>query len=174
MFNTYHKWLGIPEDQQPPTFYQLLGIDPEETDEEVIRESGIRQTSYLRTYQTGPQAAECTRLLNEVAQAEATLLNPDRRRQYDARLHEPAGERQPPTAPAADAAWDDESRTAESAVGVPADVFCLETDLDFRLGGNSGARATSRRKPLLPIVIAACYAALLLLAGLMAFWMSLK
>ena len=45
MFDPYHKWLGIPKDQRPPTFYQLLGITPGEEDVEVIEEAAIRQTT---------------------------------------------------------------------------------------------------------------------------------
>ncbi len=86
MFDPYHKWLGIPEDQRPPTCYQLLGVCPSEADAEVIEEMALRQTAHVRTYQTGPHAADCTRLLNEIARARAVLLNPARRRAYDARL----------------------------------------------------------------------------------------
>lgn len=86
MFDPYHKWLGIPPDQRPPSHYQLLGISPTEKDREVIREAGIRQTAHLRTYQTGPQAAECTKLLNEVALAQTVLLDPAKRKDYDAKL----------------------------------------------------------------------------------------
>ena len=80
MFDPYHKWLAIPPDQRPPTYYQLLGIAPGERDREVIEEAAIRQTSHVRTYQTSPQAQECTCLLNEIAQARATLLHPARAR----------------------------------------------------------------------------------------------
>jgi hypothetical protein len=86
MFDPYHKWLGIPPKQRPPTYYQLLGIAPDEADREVIEEAAIRQTTHVRTYQTGPRAAECTALLNEIAQARATLLNRKKRQEYDAKL----------------------------------------------------------------------------------------
>lgn len=36
MFDPYHKWPGIPADQRPPTFYQLLGIERGESEREVI------------------------------------------------------------------------------------------------------------------------------------------
>jgi hypothetical protein len=84
MFDPYHRWLAIPPDQRPPTYYQLLGIAPDEADTEVIEEAALRQTSHVRLYQTGPHASECTALLNEIGQARATLLNPDKRRHYDA------------------------------------------------------------------------------------------
>lgn len=85
MLDPYHRWLGIPKSQQPPTYYQLLGISPDETDREVIEEAALRQTSHVRTYQTGPYAEQCTAVLNEIARARATLLNPARRREYDAK-----------------------------------------------------------------------------------------
>src|SRR5262245_44075820 len=86
MFDPYHKWLGIPKDQRPPTYYQLLGIGFGESDKEVIEEAIIRQTTYLRGYQTGPHAADCTRLLNEIAQAGTVLANPAKREEYYAKL----------------------------------------------------------------------------------------
>jgi hypothetical protein len=94
MFDPYHKWLSIPRDQRPPTHYQLLGIAPDEDDPEVIDEAAIRQTAHVRMYQSGPQAQECSRLLNEIALARATLLDPVRRRAYDAGLR--VGKDEPP------------------------------------------------------------------------------
>jgi len=86
MFDLYHKWLGIPKDQRPPTLYELLGISPSERDDEVIDEAAIRQTAHIRTYQIGAHAQECTRILAEIAQARITLLNPAKRKEYDAQL----------------------------------------------------------------------------------------
>jgi hypothetical protein len=86
MFDPYHKWLGIPKNQRPPTLYQLLGIAPGEADPEVIDEAAIRQTAHVRTYQIGAHSEDCTKILNEIAQARATLLNPAKRKQYDATL----------------------------------------------------------------------------------------
>ena len=90
-FDPYHKWLGIPKDQRPPTYYQLLGITPDEQDAEVIEEAAVRQTTHVRAYQMGPHAAECTRILNELAQARQTLLNPAKRKAYDERLAQQVG-----------------------------------------------------------------------------------
>lgn len=86
MFDPYHKWLGIPKDQRPPTLYQLLGVAPAEDDADVIEEAAIRQTAHVRTYQTGPYAQDCARLLKEIALARVTLLNPVKRQVYDASL----------------------------------------------------------------------------------------
>ncbi len=86
-FDPYHKWLAIPRGQRPPTYYQLLGIAPDESDAEVIAEAALRQTSHVRTYQTGPHAQQCIELLNEIARARTTLLDPVKRKAYDASLH---------------------------------------------------------------------------------------
>jgi WD40 repeat protein len=83
MFDPYHKWLGIPKDQRPPTYYQLLGLAAGESDVEVIEEAAIRQSGHLRAYQLGPHAELSTRLLNEIAQARATLIDPAKRQRYD-------------------------------------------------------------------------------------------
>jgi WD40 repeat protein len=94
MFDPYHKWLGISPDQQPPTLYQLLGISPREQDLEVIEEAAIRQTAHVRTYQNGPHAQECARILSEIARARATLLDPAKRQAYDLRLAHSAAPRE--------------------------------------------------------------------------------
>ncbi|MGF1580265.1 MAG: hypothetical protein ACFCD0_12960 [Gemmataceae bacterium] len=91
MFDPYHKWLGIPKKDRPVTFYRLLGIDPEEDDLEVVNEAAIRQTAHLRTYQNGPHSELCTKLLNHVALARETLLNPAKRKVYDQRLAQQMG-----------------------------------------------------------------------------------
>jgi hypothetical protein len=95
MFDPYHLWLGIHPAQQPPTYYQLLGISPEEVNTAVIEEAAVRQAAHLRHYQAGEHAAECTRLLNEIARAHATLIHPARRKAYDAFLHKQAAKTQP-------------------------------------------------------------------------------
>ena len=85
-FDPYHVWLGIPKDEQPPTHYRLLGVSARETSSQVIDEAVIRQTTYLRTYQSGKHARVCARLLEEVAHAGRVLLDPAKREAYDAEL----------------------------------------------------------------------------------------
>jgi WD40 repeat protein len=99
MFDPYHRWLAIPPDQRPPTLYQLLGVAAAETDPAVIEEAALRQASHVRIYQTGPYAKEGTRILNEIGQARATLLNPEKRKEYDARLAAAARPAVPPPLP---------------------------------------------------------------------------
>jgi hypothetical protein len=86
MFDPYRKWLGIPEDQRPPTHYQLLGITPDEQDIEVIEAAMLRQSSFVRNFQSGQYAEEAARVLNEIAAARLCLVDPRKRAKYDAEL----------------------------------------------------------------------------------------
>jgi hypothetical protein len=85
-FNPYHKWLGIPPQEQPPNYYRLLGIAVFETDPDVIESAADQRMTHLRRYQTSQYAALSQRLLNEVATARVCLLNPTKRTAYDKQL----------------------------------------------------------------------------------------
>jgi len=87
-FDPYHRWLGIPPQDQPPNHYRLLGIQLFEDNPAVIEAAADRQMGHLRGYQTGKHAAESQELLNEVAAAKVCLLNPDKRAAYDERLRQ--------------------------------------------------------------------------------------
>jgi WD40 repeat protein len=86
-FDPYHKWLGIPSEQQPPNLYCLLGLPTFESDSDVINAAAERQTIYLRTFQTGSQAKLAEQLLTEVSTARICLLNPRDKGDYDQQLH---------------------------------------------------------------------------------------
>lgn len=86
MFDPYRKWLGISEANRPPTHYQLLAIEPTETDPDVIRAAVTQRSAYVRNFQAGKHADDATRLLNEIAAAEACLTNKEKRAAYDAEL----------------------------------------------------------------------------------------
>jgi len=95
-FDPYHKWLGIAPAQQPPHYYRLLGIELFEEDPEVIAAAADRQMAHVRTFQTGPHATWSQRILNELAAARLCLLDPRRKREYDAELRaQLAAETQP-------------------------------------------------------------------------------
>lgn len=87
MFDPYRKWLGIPEDQRPPNHYQLLGIATDEQDPEVIEAAAVRQSAFVRNFQSGKYGAEATRILTEIAAARLCLLDPAKRSRYDAELN---------------------------------------------------------------------------------------
>jgi hypothetical protein len=86
MFDPYRKWLGIRTDQAKPTHYQILGVSEDETDREISEEAAIRQTTHVRAYQAGQHAAVCARVLKEISAARQTLLDPAKRKAYDAQL----------------------------------------------------------------------------------------
>jgi hypothetical protein len=85
-FDPYYKWLGIPPEEQPPSFYRLLGIVQFEADTDVIANAANRQMVHLRQLQQGQYAALAQRLLKEIATAKATLLNPQAKTEYDQSL----------------------------------------------------------------------------------------
>jgi hypothetical protein len=150
MFDPYYRWLGIPPDSRPPTYYQLLGLAAGESDRDVIEEAAIRQSTHLRAYQLGEHAGLCTKLLNEIALAKTTLLNPAKKRAYDQELA-----RKHPAA----------ATTAHANARVPRD---LENDQAFAPG------VVPPRRPVQKFSAAVLYAALaaglgaLALAGIVA------
>lgn len=87
-FDPYHKWLGIPPDEQPPHHYRLLGVNVFENDADVIDSAAERQMSYLHQINGGPHLAESQRLLNELAAARICLLNPQKKKAYDVQLRQ--------------------------------------------------------------------------------------
>ncbi|HEV3021407.1 MAG TPA: hypothetical protein VGX76_03030, partial [Pirellulales bacterium] len=97
-FDPYRMWLGIPIAEQPPTHYRLLGVSPDERQADVIEAAVVRQSAYVRNFQTGQNADDAARILNEIAAAGVCLTDPERRAAYDAELKATAGA---PTARAA-------------------------------------------------------------------------
>ena len=57
-FDPYHKWLGIPPDQQPPNYYKLLGLEEFESDHDVITNVADQRMKQIKTYQTGRRAVD--------------------------------------------------------------------------------------------------------------------
>ena len=98
-FDPYHKWLGIPPEEQPPNHYRLLGIRELEDDPDVVQSAADQRMAHLRTYQTGRYADWSQRLLNEVAAAKICLLNPAKKAAYDEQLEQARQSQSPPAAP---------------------------------------------------------------------------
>jgi formylglycine-generating enzyme required for sulfatase activity len=98
-FDPYHKWLGIPPEEQPPNHYRLLGLQLFESDTEVILGAVMRQSAHLKTYQLGPHSALTQKLLNEVSAAKVSLMDPQRKAAYDARLRKELKTRKAPARP---------------------------------------------------------------------------
>ncbi len=91
-FDPYHFWLGIPPQQQPPSHYCLLGIEPFESNPEVIENAADQRMVYLRFHQTGDRGGSSQQLLNEVAAARTCLLRPESKAAYDECLRRQSGD----------------------------------------------------------------------------------
>ena len=148
-FDPYHRWLGIPSEEQPPNHYRLLGLVQYEGDLEVIENAANQRMAYLRSFQTGRRASDSQRLLNEVAAARVCLLNAEKKAAYDAGLREsampsamppiPAGVRHPAATP--------ETAQPISKPPLPSiEVKEDETWLDTHLHGHHGHQG-SEHKP---------------------------
>ncbi|MBC7856388.1 MAG: hypothetical protein IAF94_23400 [Pirellulaceae bacterium] len=98
-FDPYYIWLGIPPEEQPADYYRLLGIRRFENNEEVIANAADQRVRHLRSVQAGKRQAETQRLLNEISSASGTLLDPDRRKEYDAKLRGAEAARHPTAKP---------------------------------------------------------------------------
>ncbi len=85
-FDPYETWLGIPADRRPPTYYELLGLGPSESDPATIDQAALRRMSKVRQHQLGPQSDLSQEVLAELARARLILMDPDRRTDYDAKL----------------------------------------------------------------------------------------
>jgi hypothetical protein len=85
-FDPYHRWLGIPPEEQPPDYYRLLGISRFEQDREVISNASDQRMAHLRSFASGQRSVESQRLLNEVAAATHCLLDPAKKLPYDNQL----------------------------------------------------------------------------------------
>jgi len=84
----YYEWLSIAPEDQPPTLYRLLGLRTFEDNPNVIENAANRQMTHLRTFQSGKHSAESQKILNHVASARVTLLNPAKKEEYDKLLRE--------------------------------------------------------------------------------------
>ena len=87
-FDPYHRWLGIPPQHQPPNHYRLLGLELFESDLDVIETAADRQMAHVRGFQSGKRGNLTQGLLNEIASAKQSLLNPESKSTYDRRLKE--------------------------------------------------------------------------------------
>lgn len=85
-FDPFHKWLGIPPNEQPPNHYRLLGLSLFESDPDVIDAATEQRVSFLSQCATGTHVEESQKLLNAVAAARLCLLNLHQKAAYDARL----------------------------------------------------------------------------------------
>lgn len=85
-FDPYILWLGIRDPRRPPNHYRLLGLELFEDDPNTIAGAADRQIAHVRSFQNTPHAYHSQRLLGEIATARLCLLDPVKKRGYDAAL----------------------------------------------------------------------------------------
>ena len=89
VFDPYEQWLKIPPDRRPPSYYDLVGVPDDETDDRRIDDAATERMQRVRTRALGAEGEHVTRILNELSQALDCLTTPGRREAYDQkRLHE--------------------------------------------------------------------------------------
>ena len=89
----YHRWLGIPADEQPVHRYRLLGLAPFESDPDVISSAADQRIAHLQGMVQGPEAEVARRIAGQLKLARGCLLEAHRKSEYDAQLraaHAPA------------------------------------------------------------------------------------
>jgi len=94
-FDPYYHWLGIPPKNQPADHYRLLGVERFETHPDVIESAADQRMAHLRSFQSGKRGKLSQRLLNELAVARATLLDPAKKAGYDQQLRARLAVQQP-------------------------------------------------------------------------------
>ena len=78
-FNPYHKWLGIPLNQQPANHYRLLGLEPGECDPDVIAHAAEQRMMHLKSIPSGPYGDLSRSLVDEISRACSCLLDSEQK-----------------------------------------------------------------------------------------------
>ena len=85
-FEPYREWLGI-ESEGKPTYYQLLGVSPQETHAETIHERASQQLAILEQQVGTEHESARRRLIDRVRRAERCLSDAALREEYRYKLH---------------------------------------------------------------------------------------
>src|SRR5260370_22232969 len=75
----YWEWLKVPPERRPPSPFDLLGLPATENDPAAIEQAANQQVMRIKDQLDGPHAADGAKLLQEIAQAKALLLDPAKR-----------------------------------------------------------------------------------------------
>ncbi len=88
--NPYILFLELDTAPQKPTYYELLGVQQGEQDEEIIAAGCEDALAKVRRFKPGANARLWASILDEISLARATLTDPEQRQDYDQQLE--AGE----------------------------------------------------------------------------------
>ena len=142
-FDPYHKWLGIPPEDQPPHHYRLLGVEPFESDADVIAIAADGRMAQLKHFQTGKYSDLSQKLLNEIATARICLLNPEKREKYDDTLRQRLEEAKKPAVKAAPAG---RKPAAQTTAGEPATGGTAAPQIDLAGVSSYLSRHSQKRR----------------------------
>src|SRR5437867_7050965 len=100
------SWLGLPPGEWPPDHYRLLGLEPGESNTELIEQRVHQRLDSVRRYQM-MHPEQATEAMNRLAQAWVCLTDPAQKKAYDqtllgsrVRVAPPPPPPPPPTQPA--------------------------------------------------------------------------
>ena len=96
-FDPYREWLDVPDGPRPPDHYVLLGIQPRESDPQVIAHAADVRMAKLRRVRPGAHLGDWGRLLDHLNSVKVCLLDSASKAAYDA--SRPAGPSFQPAAP---------------------------------------------------------------------------
>ncbi|MGC6452183.1 MAG: hypothetical protein ACON5G_16950 [Pirellulaceae bacterium] len=85
-FNPYLQYLGLNTAPKKQTYYELLGVSPDETDEAAIAAGRDDALSKVRGFKPGQNARTWAAILDEISEAFAVLTISERRDAYDKEL----------------------------------------------------------------------------------------
>jgi low density lipoprotein receptor-related protein 5/6 len=91
--NVYEQWLGISSGNQPPSYYQILGLRDFESDAAEIANAAKRQLARVEVSAGPAQAAAAKALEEQIRMAERCLLTPETKTAYDRHLQAKSVER---------------------------------------------------------------------------------
>ena len=118
-FDPYYKWLGITPNEQPANHYRLLGLALFEADPEVISNVALQRMAHVRSFAIGQHMAESQKLLNEIAVAKITLIDPQKKSRYDEALRKSQPAKEIPPPPVIEPPHDEVLKKSEPAKEIP-------------------------------------------------------
>ncbi len=87
-FDPYYQWLAIPPEEQPPNHYRLLGVPLFTADKQLLEVAADQRMTYVRQRAAWKYIEPAQKLLEELARARRTLLDPKARAAYEQSLRE--------------------------------------------------------------------------------------
>ncbi len=145
-FNPYRDWLDIRVSGRPPTFYELLGISPDEPDSKRIHRAATNRYQWVLPHLGGEHDSAVRQILVELMNARICLTDPGRRRQYDRTLREYARairETTPPAPPRPEPAI---AKEPPPIPEIPVIVTKPESEAARMLANREALRAETNRR----------------------------